>query len=863
MLVDFESQAYTYTHLTCAKNRVQGCIACANTHTHSVTHLHMLGQMHSLLAPAKLESKSYDELVQAMAGHHNPPPSEIVQRYKFNIRNRLEGESVAKYISELRGLSEFCNYGNSLNDMLRDRLVCGVADQAIQRKLLAESNLTLEKATNIALAMETAVRNAETLRSPVGKGSDSGLGRSSESLHKVHKTPPGAILKGKTRRLMGSATEGISCYRCGQKSDKANLCPHKETTCHYCHKVGHLKKVCRKLKQVEKAAGPSLVKQVEVTSQEPPESEYPLFQIGKSRSTPITVEVLLDGHPHIMEIDTGAAVSVISQCSYQQLFGRRPVESTTVRLTLYRGTPLPVLGKSTVLVRHGGAEAKLPLIVVEGNGPSLLGRNWLEQLRLDWQAVHKLYESALDQVLQKHQEVFNPGLGTLQGYEAKIHMDANAQPRFHKARSVPYSMKVLVEKELDRLEEEGIIEPVTFSDWAAPIVPVLKADKSSVRICGDFKLTVNQASKLDHYPIPKVEDLFASLAGGQTFTKLDLSQAYQQIRLEEQSRQYVVINTHKGLFRYTRLPYGVSSAPAIFQRTMELLLQGIPGVVVYLDDILITGKTKSEHVKALDEVLSRLEKAGLRLQKRKCVFMATEVDYLGHRIDAEGLHPLADKVWAVQEAPSPRSVSELKSYLGLLSYYGKFLPSLSSILAPLYRLLKVSVRWQWSDKEQKAFDKSKELLLSSKVLVHFDPDREVVLACDASPYGLGAVLSHRMPDGVERPIAFASRTLSPAEQKYSQLEKEGLACVFGVKKFHTYLYGRQFSLLTDHKPLLGLFSEHLSVPVQASARIQRWALTLSMYEYVLGFRRGAAHHNADALSRLPLPDSPVSVPDPP
>ena len=233
---------------------------------------------------------------------------------------------------------------------------------------------------------------------------------------------------------------------------------------------------------------------MEVTSQEPPKFEYPLFQIGKLHSTPITVEVLLDDHPHIMEIDTGAAVSVISQCLYQQLYGTRPVKSTTVRLTLYGRTPLTVLGKSTVLVKHGGAEAKLPLIIVEGNGPSLLGRNWLEQLRLDWQAVHKLFKSALDQVLQKHQEVFNPGLGTLQGYEAKLHMGANAQPQFHKARSVPCSMKVLVEKELDRLEEEGIIELVTFSDWAAPIVPLLKADKSSVRICEDFKLTVNQAS---------------------------------------------------------------------------------------------------------------------------------------------------------------------------------------------------------------------------------------------------------------------------------------------------------------------------------------------------------------------------------
>ena len=305
--------------------------------------------LRNLVAPAKLECKTYDELVQTMAGHHNPPPSEIVQRYKFNSRNRQEGESIAKYISELRALSEFCNYGNSLNDMLRDRLVCGVADQAIQRKLLAESNLTLEKATNIALAMETAVQNAEALRSPLSKGSESVPTKSSASLHKVHHTSNGSKSKGKISKSLGSASEGISCYRCGQKSHKANQCPHKETTCHYCNKVGHLKKVCRKLRQAEKMAGASTVKQVDATASQSTESEYRLFQIGKSHHTPITVEVLLDGQPHVMELDTGAAVSVMSQCSYQQLFGTRPVESTSTRLKLYGGTPLPVLGKSSVL----------------------------------------------------------------------------------------------------------------------------------------------------------------------------------------------------------------------------------------------------------------------------------------------------------------------------------------------------------------------------------------------------------------------------------------------------------------------------------------------------------------------------------
>ena len=204
----------------------------------------------------------------------------------------------------------------------------------------------------------------------------------------------------------------------------------------------------------------------------------------------------------------------------------------------------------------------------------------------------------------------------MKGFKAKFYVDETVPPKFCKARSVPYAMQTKVEKELERLTKEGIIEPVQYAEWAAPIVPVLKSDKTSVRIFENFKLTVNQASKLDRYPIPKVEDLFATLAGGKSFTKRDLSQAYQQIELEETSKNYVVINTNKGLFRYTRLPYGVSSAPGLFQRAMENLLQGLQHVVVYIDDILVTGDSNESHLANLREVLVRLEDAGLRLKKK-------------------------------------------------------------------------------------------------------------------------------------------------------------------------------------------------------------------------------------------------------
>ena len=401
--------------------------------------------------------------------------------------------------------------------------------------------------------------------------------------------------------------------------------------------------------------------------------------------------------------------------------------------------------------------------------------------------------------------------------------------------------------------QEGILTPIQHADWAAPIVPVMKADHQSVRICGDFKQTVNKASPLDKYPIPKIEDLFSQLAGGHKFTKLDMSQAYQQICLDDDSKKYVVIYTLKGLFQYNRLPFGISSAPGIFQRVMESILHGIPKVVVYLDDILITGANDEEHLKNLSEVLSHMQSAGLRLRKDKCKFMSLSVVYLGHRIDAQGLHPTSEKVAAIQQAPTPQNSTELRAYLGLLNYYSKFMPNLSAKLAPLYKLLQKNTPWYWGTHESRAFKQSKQLLLSSQLLVHFDPNKELILCCDASAYGIGAVLTHRTSDGIEQPIGFVSRSLTKAEKAYSQIEKEALSCIFGINRFHTYLYGHRFTLITDHKPLLSLFKEQKAIPHQASGRIQRWALVLAGYEYTISFRPTESHSNADALRKSTSP----------
>ncbi|KAL9961178.1 hypothetical protein ACROYT_G030076 [Oculina patagonica] len=315
--------------------------------------------------------------------------------------------------------------------------------------------------------------------------------------------------------------------------------------------------------------------------------------------------------------------------------------------------------------------------------------------------------------------------------------------------------------------------------------------------------------------------------------------------VDENSREFLTINTHKGLFRYNHLPYGDSSAPGIFQRTMEGLLQGIPSTGVLLDNILITGSSTEEHLDNIEKVLGRLSDAGLRLKAGKCQFMKSVLECLGHRIDAEGFHPVEAKVKAIKEAPTQTNPSELKSFLGMLNFYGKFMPDLSSALEQLHELLRKDNCWKWGTEQQEAFDKAKNRLQSSDVLVHYDPEKELVVSCDAAPYGIGAVLAHVMKGGSEKPVAYASRTLSTAERNYGHLDKEALTVIY-----------------TDHKSLLGLLNPERATPRMASSRMQRWALTLLAYEYELFYRPGEENGNADALSRLPLPVVPETTPIP-
>ena len=802
--------------------------------------------LRNLLAPDKPSGKDLNCLTTTLKRHFEPKRVVVAERFHFHRRSQAVGENIAEYVAELRRLSTHCEFGTYLEQALRDRLVCGLRNEAIQRRLLTKSELTFGEALQIAQGMEAADTNAQQL-----KGADPAVQFVSSRM--TTQLPP---------------KPAVTCYRCGRSGHLAGECRLKDVICHNCGKRGHIAKVCRskegsrKTKPLTGNYRPQQAKWVQLQQTdddgaEESDTDLPVLKVGsEARSAhPITVELGVNGKTLTMELDTGAAVSIISEQTQRKTFPDTPLRRSTAILRTYTGESMTVAGELEVQVNYGSQSHKLPLLVVAGKGPSLFGRDWLQHIQLNWKTIGLATldrgQGQVQMLLQQYPEVFAEELGTMKQFKATLQVKKDSRPIFCKPRSVPFALKDAISKELDRLESEGILQKVSHSDWAAPIVPVPKGD-GSIRICGDYKVTINPYLDIDKYPLPNPNVLFASLAGGQRFTKLDLSQAYTQMPLHEDSQQFATINTHQGLYRYKRLPFGIASAPAIFQRTMDTILQGLPNVVCYIDDILITGATEKEHLQNLEEVLKRLQREGITVKKSKCFFLQACVEYLGHCIDGDGLHTSDKKVKAVQQAPRPTNPQQLRSFLGLVQYYRKFVPSLATLLSPLYSLLQKDVKWCWTKECERAFKEAKETLSSATVLAHYDPRLPLRLAADASSYGVGAVISHVFPDGSERPIAYASRSLTTTEKSYAQLEKEALSLVFGVRKFHQYLYGRKFTLYTDHKPLTTILGPKKGVPPLAAARLQRWALLLSAYSYQIEYKSTKDHANADGLSRLPL-----------
>ncbi|VBB34777.1 unnamed protein product [Acanthocheilonema viteae] len=415
-------------------------------------------------------------------------------------------------------------------------------------------------------------------------------------------------------------------------------------------------------------------------------------------------------------------------------------------------------------------------------------------------------------------------------------------------------MKAKIEAELNRLLKNGILEPVdptiTPIRWSTPTVNVPKTD-GSLRICADFRVTINKALLDESHLIPTFNELITKIGGGETFSILDLKDAYLQIPINKESQDALTIVTHMGYFKYARLPFGLTNAPLIFQRIIDKLLRGCPQTAAYLDDIIITGSDIEEHKKNLRKVLTILDEAGLKVKANKVQLFKNEITYLGYVITKNGIKPSPKKVEAIKAFPTPKDRTALKSFLGILNFNEKFIPHLHPLVSHLHQLTGTKAPWVWGATEDDIFNKAKMLLSAETSLAPYDLTTPLILDTDASAKGFGAVLIHKFSDG-ERPITYASRTLNKAETNYSTIDKEARAILFGIEKFHSYLYGRKFILRTDHRPLIHLFNSERDLTKVHNTRLLRWAYKLNSYNFDIEYKPGKNNNVADALSRGPI-----------
>lgn len=782
--------------------------------------------LEGLLHAEDPNTKTFDQLLEILETHYTPKVLVIAERYKMLQIDQKEGQSLAEYYSELSLAARHCKFNTITNVedcMVRMAFVKGIRNKNTRMKILEKeedgtsgSLLTLAQAFEVAQAQSTSLSGNHKLTI----GAVEKMNRPPNQQQRPHNGPPRNEMKSGYDRNKGKQPQNRFSGQHKQHQSARYPCTH-------CGKTNHRSENCFRKNGNRKAH------LLEVDG-DYSDDGLGIFQVSVNRTksdqafSPVMLAVATNQTPIQYELDTGASISIIDHPTWVKI-GKPRLSKVGYSAQAYNNTKVAFEGTCNVEISLGGSRALFDLHVLERKIKKLplMGRDMIDALRMDMGPFYRgtpkvaelsrceSVERRLQKVLQENSDLFRPELGTFTKRKAELKFrEDKPVPVFRRARPVPHALRPKVEATLETMVKQKVVTPIEHSEWASPLVIVPKPG-GKLRICADFKQTLNPLLDINIYPLPKPEDLFQMLNGGKKYSKVDLKDAYLQMELGDEAKKYLVINTHRGLLRYERLPFGLASAPAIFQKSMEELLAGIEGVVIYLDDVTVTAPNDVLHVERLAKVLNRFRTAGLRLRKDKCEFLKEEIEFLGHLVSKDGIMPNPDKVKAISEMPPPKDLKQIESFLGMVQYYAKFVPQLSALASPLNQLRKNGVEFSWGAQQQRAFEMIKSRLLQTDRLTHYDPEIPVILATDASDYGLGAVLYHRYNDGDERAIAFASRSLTPAEKNYAQIEKEGLGIIFGVDKFNQYLYGRKFLLLTDHQPLVRIFGPKHEIPIVA------------------------------------------------
>lgn len=836
---------------------------------------HMHETLYNMCAPDEPVTKTYDVLVKMLRDYYEPRPSIWALQSKFISRTQQPNESIVEYATELKKLSQHCEFNCqncnhcTANAFLTLQFIRGLQDSDIRVQLLQEkNNATFQEFINKAVTIEFSKAEDKVMSTVPKLPTYTDTCNVESTQYQVNgKFVTSNNHKFQSPKIPRNTNDSFSslsgkCYRCGQGDHKANVCRFRNEFCRKCSKLGHLARVC--MSQGRRGENTHKKPQHQVDEEIPSGEieDYEMNVLQNAKSDKFMVNMKIENKQLRMEVDTGAALCSISYADYKALHIDSKIFNTNVQMKTYTGEIIKPKGVCYVSCQYKETQFSGKLFVIAQTVDPIMGRDWIRQVNIDWAEIKvlKAVENLqLEEVLKTYEDVFTDKIGKIPSEKACLKLKPDTTPIFYKPRPVPYSRKEKIEMELDRLERQGILTKVEHSDWGTPIVPKDKPN-GDVRICADYKVTLNKCIQDVNYPIPRIDDIFAQMNGGKFFCTLDLSKAYLHYEMDEQSAMLQSLSTHKGIYRVNRLMFGVKVAPGLWQQFMDKLLQGLPGVQCFFDDIIIQGTTQNELLERLKLVLGLIRSQNLTLNRDKCKFFQKSINYLGHRIDEHGLHKTEDKVNAIKNSKRPENVSELRTFLGMANYYNKFIQNLASILHPLNSLLCKGKKFIWSDNCERSFKRVKDAICDDNVLVHYNPDLTIILATDASPVGCGAVLSHRYPDGTERPIAFASRSLTHSEKNYSQIDKEATAIYWGIRKFFQYLYGRKFVLITDNKPLTMIFNPHKGLPPLSASRMIHYALYLSGFDYTIEFRSTHEHGNADYLSRFPY-ETPNDVTD--
>ena len=455
-------------------------------------------------------------------------------------------------------------------------------------------------------------------------------------------------------------------------------------------------------------------------------------------------------------------------------------------------------------------------------------------------------QEQLHLLLQTYADIFaedDADLGRAGRVQHQINT-GNSAPIRQRFRRLPLAKRDQARELLQKMMERDVIEP-SDSPWASPIVLVRKKD-GSTRFCVDFR-RLNAVTKRDAYPIPRIDDTLDTLAGSRWFSTLDLLSGYWQVELDPKDREKTAFSTQEGLYHFKVMPFGLTNAPATFQRLMDAVLAGLQWKIclVYLDDIIILGRTFEEHLHHLQEVFDRLRQSGLKLKIAKCSLFQKEVCYLGHVVSNKGVATDPSKTDKVAHWPAPTSQRDVQQFLGLANYYRRFVKNFATIAKPLHRLTEKNAPFKWTEECQASFEELRQRLTSAPVLAFPDFSREFILDTDASDVGIGAVLSQQGENG-EQVIAYASRALTKPERRYCVTRRELLSAVTFIHHFRPYLLGRHFTLRSDHQSLVWLHNFR-----EPEGQLARWLERLQEFDFTVIHRKGSRHQNADAMSRGP------------